>query len=63
MYNLANDVEFETSGTLDDLSAEFGQDDSSFQGTDKIVVSGYQRFVQYLSNHDNIKVLLNHKVN
>jgi len=30
MYIISNDLEFETSATINDLSAEWGQDDTSF---------------------------------
>ena len=37
-------------------------DDDSFDGQEKMILSGYQRFPEALAESDNIRVLLNHEV-
>lgn len=62
MYHAANDIEFQTSGRLENISAEYGQDDEKFDGGEFLVTSRYQAWPEYLARHSNIKVLLNHSV-
>lgn len=60
MYHIGTNLEFETSGTIDKLSAVW--DDDSFDGSEQIIVSGYQRFPEALASEEKLKVLLNHRV-
>jgi hypothetical protein len=63
MFRTSFDAEFETSSNIRDLSAMYGSDDAKFGGEESLIVSRYQAFPEYLSQHQNIKVLLNHAVN
>ena len=58
MYHIGTNLEFETSGTIDQLSAVW--DDNTFTGDQMLVVSGYQKFAEELAS--GFKILLNHKV-
>ncbi len=51
MYNVSNDLEFQTSAPLQDLSAAHGQDDEEYEGTEMLLCSGYQAFPEHLSKH------------
>ncbi len=44
MYNVSNDIEFQTSGGFHQLSAQYAQSDSQFDGTEMLVTTGYQAF-------------------
>jgi hypothetical protein len=59
MYAVANDVEFETSGTIDKLSA-IGRDDTEIDETQMLILNGYQAFPEYLARNEHITVKLSH---
>lgn len=61
MYNVANDVEFQTSGSIAKLAAN-GVDDDEFEGTEMLILSGYQKFVDTLAMSASFDVFLNQKV-
>ena len=61
MYNVASDVEFQTSGGLSTLAAN-GLDDDEFEGQQMLILSGYQRFVDALAAKVPFEVYLNQKV-
>lgn len=62
MYHVANDVEFQTSGSIATLSAKLGGDDEEFEGDEELIVSGYQKFCQHIVDKYKIPVHLGHKV-
>jgi len=59
MYAVANDVEFQTSGTIDKLSA-IGRDDTEIDETQMLILNGYQAFPEYLARNEHITVKLSH---
>lgn len=61
MFHVANDIEFQTSASINKLAAN-GIDDSQFEGKEELVLSGYQRFVDALVSQANVQVYLNQKV-
>lgn len=54
MYHVANDIEFETSASISQLSAKHAVDDDEFEGREMLILSGYQKFAQYLVDNHKI---------
>ena len=62
MFNIASDIEFLTSGPISKLAGN-GFDDEEFQGSQQVILSGFQRFADTaLLKQADVKVNLNHKV-
>lgn len=61
MYNVANDIEFQTSGSIDKLAATTADDDE-FEGPEMLILSGYQRFVDALARKSSFPIYLNQKI-
>lgn len=62
LHNVSNDIEFETSACIKDASAKMSIADQAFDGTEQLVVNGYNRLVTHLIQKYNLKVLLNSKL-
>lgn len=61
VYQLALNVEFDYAGAIEELSAEFWEDDKKFPGNDVLLPQGYDAIVNYLAQ--NLSILNNHQVN
>ncbi len=61
MYNVANDIQFQTSGSIFNLAAN-GADDDEYDGKEMLILSGYQRFVEALSTFAKFSVYVGQKI-
>lgn len=61
MSLVSQDIEFKTASSIDQISAKHSIEDQAYNGTEQLVISGYQQFVIFLSRNFNITVLLGHK--
>lgn len=61
MYNTGA-IEFDEAASITDINVDSKQGYAYFDGPQMFVISGFSKMPKYLSKHENIKVLLNHKV-
>lgn len=60
MYNVGAS-QFDEAAPITQINADQNQGYRWLNGEQMFVISGFQRMPEYLANHSNIKVLLNHK--